>query len=144
IACWKPFLLRPNLCLRMQWMNRDTFLEHLGVARSLLMYYGRPWRAGRMRRFYGQFIAPGDLCFDVGAHVGNRVRAWRQLGARTLALEPQPHLMQVLRRLYGADPAVTLLEVASAAQPGTATLHISRRTPTVTSLSPAWIAAVQQ
>lgn len=60
-----------------------------GMARSLAMYYGIPFRAARLRRFYGQFVRPGDLCFDVGAHAGNRVRAWRALGARVLAIEPQ-------------------------------------------------------
>ncbi len=125
-------------------VNSEALQEHLGVARSLLMYYGMPWRYGRLRRFYAQFIEPGALCFDVGAHVGNRVRVWNQLGARTLALEPQPHLMQVLRRLYGRHANVTLLEVASAAAPGTATLHISRRTPTVTTMSPEWIGAVKK
>jgi len=37
-----------------------------------------------------------------------------------------------------------LLDQAVGASPGTATLHISRRTPTVTSLSRGWIDAVKQ
>ncbi|MCP5349306.1 MAG: FkbM family methyltransferase [Pseudomonadales bacterium] len=96
-----------------------------------------------MRRCYGQFIDPGDLCFDIGAHVGNRLRAWRSLGARIVAVEPQPLLMQTLRRLYGADDSVTLVEQAVAAEPGEATLFISTRTPTVTTLSQQWQTRVQ-
>jgi FkbM family methyltransferase len=125
-------------------MNSPRWHELLGIARSLLMYYGMPWRSGRMRRFYAQFMQPGDLCFDIGAHVGNRVRIWTALGARTLAVEPQPQLMRVLRRLYEDNPRVTLREVAVGAQAGSATLHISRRTPTVTTLSPAWIRSVEK
>jgi FkbM family methyltransferase len=97
-----------------------------------------------LRRFYHPFIQPGDLCFDIGAHVGNRIRVWLALGARVVAVEPQPHLFKWLQRLYGRHPRVTLLQTAVAAQPGTATLHISRRTPTVSTLSTTWMDDVQQ
>ena len=58
-----------------------SWAERWGIWRSLLLYYGVPFRQRRMRRLYAQFIKPGDLCFDVGAHVGNRLRAWDSLGA---------------------------------------------------------------
>lgn len=117
--------------------------ERLGLWRSLLMYYGIPGRQARMRRCYSQFIEPGDLCFEIGAHVGNRVRAWRALGARVVAVEPQPLLMQTLRHRYGQDSAITLVEEAIGAEPGEATLFISTRTPTVTTMSREWISRVQ-
>lgn len=118
--------------------------ETLGLLRSMLMYYGVPGRYGRMRRFYRPFIQPGDLCFDVGAHVGNRVRVWRGLGARVVAVEPQPQMMAWLRRLYGRSPQVALVASAVGAKVGQATLHVSSRTPTVSTLSANWISAVQQ
>lgn len=118
--------------------------QTLGLIRSLLIYYAIPWRPYQMRRLYRHFIRPGDLCFDIGAHVGSRLRVWRQLGARVVAVEPQPHLMRFLQRCYGRSPHVTLIDHALGAQPGEATLHVSRRTPTVTTLSRAWINAVQQ
>lgn len=121
-----------------------SWRERLGLWRSLFMYYGIPGRQARMRRCYGQFIRPGDLCFEVGAHVGNRLRAWRALGARVVAVEPQPLLMQTLRHRYGQDPAITLVEGAIGHEPGQATLYISTRTPTVTTLSREWMAQVQQ
>ena len=46
--------------------------QWLGLARSLLIYYGNPRKGQRMKQFYAQFMGPGDLCFDIGAHVGNR------------------------------------------------------------------------
>jgi FkbM family methyltransferase len=115
-----------------------------GVARSLAIYYGIPFRARRLARFYAQFVTAGSICFDIGAHVGNRVRCWRRLGARVVAVEPQPHLARVLRRLYGADPGVILEEVAVGSAPGTATLLVSERTPTVSTLSQAWIERVRE
>ena len=110
-----------------------------GVARSLAMYYGIPFRARRLRRFYAQFVQHGALCFDVGAHAGNRVRCWRALGARVVAIEPQPDFVRILRWLYGSDSAVTVVPQAVGRSLGSAELLVSERTPTVTTLSQAWI-----
>lgn len=125
-------------------MGQTGWREQLGLWRSLLMYYGIPGRQASMRRLYGQFIQHDDLCFEIGAHVGNRLMAWRALGARVVALEPQPLFMQTLQRRYGTDSAIILEEKAVGAEPGDATLHISTRTPTLTSLSQDWIKRVQQ
>ncbi|MDO8908137.1 MAG: FkbM family methyltransferase [Pseudohongiella sp.] len=125
-------------------MARTGWREQLGLWRSLLMYYGIPGRQSRMRRLYGQFIQPDDLCFEIGAHVGNRLMAWRALGARVVALEPQPLFMQTLQRRYGTDEAIVLEEKAVGAEAGEATLHVSTRTPTLSTLSQDWIACVQQ
>ncbi|MCB0069761.1 MAG: FkbM family methyltransferase, partial [Caldilineaceae bacterium] len=97
-----------------------------------------------MQRFYAQFIAPGDLCFDLGAHVGNRLFVWSRLGARVIGIEPQPACIALLRRWYGRSPSITLVEEAVGAEPGQATLMVSARTPTVTTLSQEWIDAVRQ
>jgi FkbM family methyltransferase len=118
--------------------------QWLGLIRSILMYYGNPVKLWRMQRFYAQFIQPGDLCFDIGTHVGNRLWLWSRLGARVVGLEPQPLCMKLLRRWHGQRPGVTLVEAAVGATPGEATLWISERTPTVTTLSQEWISAVQQ
>jgi len=67
--------------------------QRLGVLRSLLIYYAIPGRRRRMRRFYQQFVRSGDLCLDIGAHLGNHVRVWLELGAQVVAVEPQPHLL---------------------------------------------------
>jgi FkbM family methyltransferase len=106
------------------------------------MYYGVPLRNRALARFYAQFVRPGDLCFDIGAHVGNRLWALSKLGARVVALEPQPQCMRLLRRWYGHHPDIELIEQAVGAAPGTRTLFVSERTPTVTTLSQNWITAV--
>jgi FkbM family methyltransferase len=115
-----------------------------GIARSLAMYYGIPLRARRLRRFYGEFVRPGALCFDVGAHAGNRVRCWRQLGARVVAIEPQPDFVRILRWLYGRDEGVEIVPLAVGRSAGFAELLVSERTPTVTTLSQDWVEHVQR
>jgi FkbM family methyltransferase len=59
-------------------------------------------------------------------------------------VEPQPLFFATLQRLYGRSPHITLLDQAIGSAPGEATLHISQRTPTVSTLSRAWMQAVQQ
>jgi FkbM family methyltransferase len=113
-----------------------------GLLRSILIYYGVPWRNRALMHFYAQFVRPGDLCFDIGAHVGNRLRALSRLGARVVALEPQPQCMRLLRRWYGNHANIELVERAVGAVPGTQSLFVSERTPTVTTLSQEWIGAV--
>jgi len=123
--------------------NREDVRVARGLARSLLIYY-RPFRVRRLARFYAPFIHPGDVCFDIGSHVGNRVAAWLRLDARVVAVEPQPACVRLLRRWYGANPNVSLIPQAVGATPGSQSLLISERTPTVTTLSRDWAEAVGQ
>lgn len=118
--------------------------EQVGFLRSMLIYYGVPGRIGRIARFFAPFIQPGDLCFDIGSHVGNRIAAWRRLGARVVALEPHPLLVAWLQQIYGRDPNVTILPFALGAEAGTASLYLDPANPTISTLSEEWIAAVQQ
>jgi FkbM family methyltransferase len=122
----------------------NTLRQWLGLLRSLVIYYGNPLQQRRMRLFYAQFIQPGDLCFDIGAHVGNRLRAWSTLGGQVVGVEPQPACMALLRWWYGGRRNVTLVEAAVGAVGGQQSLWISAATPTVTTLSRPWIESVQQ
>jgi FkbM family methyltransferase len=113
-----------------------------GMARSLAIYYGVPLRGRRIARLYAGFIGDGALCFDIGAHAGNHIRCWRRLGAKVVAVEPQALFFALLERLYGHDPCVTLIRAAVGSRTGNATLWVSDRSPTVTTLSPQWAARV--
>ena len=85
----------------------DTFRTLRGVLRSLRIYYGGKHDRSAMDRLYSRFVQPGDLVFDVGSHVGDRIAAFRRLGARVVACEPNPPLVKTLRLLYGRDAGVT-------------------------------------
>jgi FkbM family methyltransferase len=116
----------------------SAFGRALGIARSILVYHGIPGRQRRMRRLYARFVRTGDLAFDVGAHAGNRTRALASLGCRVVAVEPQPDFARLLRTLFAHTPAVTVVEAAAGRSQGRATLAISDRTPTVTTLCSPW------
>jgi FkbM family methyltransferase len=109
--------------------------------RSLRIYYGDRRRAAAMDRLHGNFVSSGDLVFDVGAHVGDRVASFRRLGARVVAVEPQRAMVRALRLLYGRDRLVTIEPVAVGGQLGRARMLINSDNPTVSSVSSAFVAA---
>ena len=94
-----------------------------------------------MDRLYGQFIHPGDLAFDIGAHVGDRVASFRRLGARVVAVEPQPALVRVLRLLYGRKRNVVIEAVLVGSSIGRADLRINVDNPTISTVSAAFVDA---
>lgn len=94
-----------------------------------------------MDRLHAQFLAPGDLAFDIGSHVGDRLACFRRLGCRVVAVEPQPALLRVLRLFYGRDPAIVIVPAAIGARCGTADLMLNPANPTVATMSPAFVAA---
>ena len=96
-----------------------------------------------MRQFYAAFVRPGDLVFDIGAHAGNRTRSFAALGCLVVAVEPQPDFARLLRAIATRSPRIQIVEAAVGASPGRATLLVSDRTPTVTTLSQAWVDSVQ-
>jgi FkbM family methyltransferase len=122
----------------------SSLVQYLGLIRSLWIYYGDPAQVHRAARFYRQFIGPGDLSFDVGAHVGSRIAAWTRLGARTVAVEPVPHCAQLLRLLYGRRRDVVLVEAALGPVEGRAELLVYDREPTVSTVSTGWAERMQQ
>ncbi len=116
----------------------STVNRAAGMLRSLAIYHGIPLRQRRMRRFYSQFVSRGDMVFDLGAHAGNRTRAFAAIGCRVVAVEPQPDFARVLRLFSRRSPGVEVVEAAVGETAGRTSLLISERTPTVTTIAAAW------
>jgi len=116
----------------------DSWRTIRGVAHSLRIYYGSSARRAAMERLYGQFVSPGDLVFDIGAHVGDRIAVLRRLGARVVAVEPQPALVKTLKLLYGRDRAVAIEPVAIGRSAGMVTFRLNVDNPTVSTASDAF------
>jgi FkbM family methyltransferase len=122
---------------------RDAFRTLRGVVRSLRIYYfGRHDRSA-MDRLYARFAKPNDLVFDVGSHVGDRIAAFRRLGCRVVACEPNPPLVRTLRLIYGRDANVTIEPVAVGAAPGEIEFAINIDNPTVSTASRDFVKASQ-
>ncbi len=108
----------------------------LGLIRSLVIYHN-PATLRAWRRFYRSILNPGDLCIDVGAHVGTRARSMRAVGATVVAVEPQAFFARYLRRTLPRD--IVLVEAALGATDTMADMAVSSRHPTVSSLQSAFV-----
>ena len=109
----------------------------LGLARSLLIY-AAPWRQPGLRRFYRPFVQPGVPVFDIGAHLGDRSRAFAALGAHVVAVEPQPALRRLLIWRLRRVPKAVVVGDAVGESRGTARLALSDRHPTLATLNHEW------
>lgn len=114
----------------------------------MLLARARYWigtrrREGRRLRFYRRFVKRGSLCFDVGAHIGDRTALLLRLGARVVAVEPQGTCQDKLQRLFGRDPAFALVGEAVGAEPGEAELRWPPGGRPLASLSREWTERVR-
>lgn len=96
----------------------------------------------RMRALYGQFIRPRDLVFDVGANIGVYSEIFAELGARVIAVEPNPSCGRLLERLSrNRDVRVELLAVGPA--PGVTPFYLNSHDD-LSSVDPVWCEAVNE
>src|SRR5215203_1857002 len=123
----------------------ETLRTARGVMRSLGIYYG--WhqrrRSSAMDALYRRFVKRGDLVFDIGAHVGDRVAAFRRLGAKVVAVEPQPALASTLTMLYGPNSNVVIERAAVGGKAGDVRLMVNTDNPTISTASNAFIHAAK-
>jgi FkbM family methyltransferase len=113
-----------------------------GVLRSLHIYYRGFGRRAAMHRLFRNFVRRGDLVFDIGAHVGDRIPTFLWLGARkVIAVEPNPALVKTLKVLYGGLRSVTIEPVAVGRSPGTVAFRLNVDNPTVSTASDAFLQA---
>ncbi len=120
---------------------RTAWSQLKGIARSLRVYHGDRAHHRAMDALYAGFLKDGDLAFDIGAHVGDRISSFRRCGARVVAAEPQPACARVIRLLHGRDKGVTLVEAAVGAQAGSLTLRVNSANPTVSTASADFVKA---
>ncbi|MHB9028912.1 MAG: FkbM family methyltransferase [Candidatus Latescibacterota bacterium] len=100
-------------------------------------------REQEMLRFYSRFIREGDLCFDVGANAGSRTALFLALGARVVAVDPQPSCLRTLRKRFSGNPMVSIVPKALGAEEGEAELLVSDVS-TISTLSREWVESSRQ
>ena len=90
--------------------------------------------------FYSQFVKSGDLCFDVGANIGNRISPLLMLNAQIVAIEPQISCQKILNSKYGNE--IILVTEGLGEKEGEAEFYISDAS-TISSFSKDWIDSVK-
>lgn len=88
--------------------------------------------------FYSQFIKKGDLCFDIGANIGQKTKTFLKLGARVIAVEPQGFSCQQIQKLYGSNKNLTVINKGLADKSGHLELLVCEDCPVISTMSEKW------
>ena len=91
----------------------------------------------RTPKFYSQFISKGDLCFDIGANIGGKTGVFLQLGARVVAVEPQPIFRELIEK-YGNNVNLTTVNKGVADKSGFLDLFICNQCHVISTMSDKW------
>lgn len=110
------------------------------LRRSWRIYHGNPQSDRALDALYAGFVRPGDLVFDIGAHVGHRTASFLRLGARVVAVEPQPLPAMLIRAIWGWR-GVRVVRAACGAAVGVATMRINTANPIVSTMSKDFVDA---
>lgn len=116
-----------------------------GIYRSIMQEIAiRIWTHDDQRNFlmYSEFIKPKFLCFDIGANIGNRTKVFLKLGARVIAVEPQNKCMKILKKHYGKNEQVALVQKALGEKESVQEMMIGSEH-TLSSLSKKWVESVK-
>lgn len=110
------------------------------LRRSWRIYHGNPLHNHDLDALYARFVTKGDLVFDIGAHVGHRTASFLRLGARVVAVEPQPMPANLIRAVWGWRGA-RVVRAACGAATGVASMRVNADNPIVSTMSPDFVAA---
>lgn len=88
-------------------------------------------------KMYSSLIKPGELVFDVGANIGNRVAPLLKVGAEVVAVEPQEACYTTLRKKF--KDKITIVTHGVDANPGFKKFYISSKSTPLSSFSEEWV-----
>ncbi len=93
------------------------------------------------KEFYSQIVKNGDLVYDVGANVGNRVNVFLAIGAKVVAVEPQKNCIETLHQKFGNQ--IKVVGMGLGATETEKDLYIADYS-TISSMAEDWIESVKQ
>lgn len=94
----------------------------------------------KRKLFYQTFVNKNDLCYDVGANIGNRITPLLQIGANVIAIEPQESCLKILSFKFGNR--IKIVTKGLCEKQCIRKFHISNAN-TISSFSEEWINLVK-
>ncbi len=100
----------------------------------------KPWDENEQEslHLYSNFIEPGNLVFDIGAHVGSKTDQFLSCGGRVVCIEPQPSCVQELYSKYGSRSDVWIEPVGLGEKKKFQEMLICSGAPTISTFSEEW------
>lgn len=92
----------------------------------------------KMRDFYQQFLQKGELCFDVGANIGDRTEVFLSIKSQVICIEPQANCLQKLYKKFGRNKAVTVVAKGVSEKEGFAELAVCENASVLSTMSENW------
>ena len=124
----------------------NNFLDHLSIRDFFLKFYYqyRNFAPSKLKdtlrsiRFHSNFIRKGDLCFDIGANIGDYTLIYLILGARVVCIEPEKENLRKLIIRYQKKKNVSIVPKALADFEGFSELFTCKNLTTISTISKKW------
>jgi FkbM family methyltransferase len=126
-----PLSLRDSLSMRLR-----TFAPLRTIYRTFLGHEGRE-RRRKLAAFYGQFLRPNDLVFDIGANIGIYSEVFQSLDCKVVSVEPNPECAAQVEATTRRD-RVTVVRAAVGNVPGMCRLFVNELS-ILSSVSTDWV-----
>jgi FkbM family methyltransferase len=91
-----------------------------------------------MLSFLKTIINPGDLVFDIGANIGQKLDIYLSLNARVVAVEPQSNCFTILKSKYQGCSNVVLVKKAVGDKTGKTEMYVCDDANVLSTLSRTW------
>jgi len=85
-----------------------------------------------------KFLNPGDLFFDVGAHLGSKSKELIKNNINVVMIEPQPECLEELRKLYSDNPSVTIVPMGLGKSKQKLEMSINSKMPVISTFAKHW------
>lgn len=107
--------------------------------KNSLMTAGHRFLKPGIKKHFSSFIKPNDLVFDVGAHIGIYTELFLELGARVVAIDPQPYCIKVLEKKFLKNPKVKIVGKGLSNREGWLDFYISKNAPDNSTFYSNWL-----
>lgn len=132
--------LRPRIRRALQATGIYERLEWSPMHRLYVRFNNPRYEARQAveRSFYAPLLREGSLVFDIGAHKGSKCEVFLDLGARVVAVEPDPQCVSALRRRFVFNSRLHVVPTAVGASEGLLELLVNNLGSEYNTLSPKW------
>jgi FkbM family methyltransferase len=83
-------------------------------------------------------LLPGDLVFDIGAHLGDKSEWFARSDLKVVCIEPQPEMASTLRERFCKNENITIRQVGVGNRRGIMEMQISSDSPVLSTFAPHW------
>ncbi len=85
-----------------------------------------------------KLLNPGDLFFDIGAHLGNKSKPFIDKNLKAIMVEPLPQCVEQLKIKFKDNDNVEIIQKAIGREIGNMTLEVNSKTPTTSTMAKHW------